>query len=409
MQGRVTLGAVLAATMAASTFMLTVFGVLSSELIAEFDVERWQVGALVTASSAAAGLLSPAVGHRVDGFGARASTVGALVLAAAALAAIAAAPTYLLLVAAALLTAVPQAMANPATNKVIAEQIAHGSRGIVTGVKQSGVQVGVFLGGLTLPALAAMAGWRVAVLVFAAAAAAAALVARATLPDDGDLHGDDEQPEGDRAPRGRARLADLPPLVRRITVYGFLLGVGGSTLVTWLPLYAQEGLGTTAGTAGFAVALAGAFGVVARIAWGRAAELRLGSLTSLRIIGLLAVLAPLALLAAGATTSPLLALLWAAAVLTGVSANSWNAVGMLAIIQGMPSRDTGRASGVVMFGFLAGLGIGAPTFGLSVDLTGSYVLGWSATAVVFAASLLVLRGADEPVPLGATSTAGRGS
>ena len=37
---------------------------------------------------------------------------------------------------------------------------------------------------------------------------------------------------------------------------------------------------------------------------------------------------------------------------------------------------TGRASGIVLFGFLSGLGIGPPIYGATVDATGSYTAMW---------------------------------
>ena len=186
--------------------------------------------------------------------------------------------------------------------------------------------------------------------------------------------------------------APLPPLVRAIVVYGFLLGAAGSALFTYLPSYAEEVLGVSGEVAGWAVALMGFTGVVARISWGRAAEHRLGPVRSLRIIAVAAVLAPALLVLADAAT--VVALLWPAAIVTGLSASAWNAVGMLAIITSLPSRDVGRASGLVMFGFLAGLGLGAPVFGFSVDRLGSYTPGWLAASAVFATALLTLRRLD---------------
>ncbi|HSM43636.1 MAG TPA: hypothetical protein VK969_01325, partial [Acidimicrobiia bacterium] len=60
----------------------------------------------------------------------------------------------------------------------------------------------------------------------------------------------------------------------------------------------------------------------------------------------------------------------------------------------------GRASGVVLLGFLSGLGIGAPIFGYSIDRLGTYVPGWTAVAAVFLLGLVVMRfRAVRPSPL----------
>ena len=65
-------------------------------------------------------------------------------------------------------------------------------------------------------------------------------------------------------------------------------------------------------------------------------------------------------------------LVWPAAVATGAGINAWNAVGMLAVVSVVSEDAAGQASGVVQFGFLMGLALGAPIFGAVVDATGSY-------------------------------------
>jgi cyanate permease len=63
-------------------------------------------------------------------------------------------------------------------------------------------------------------------------------------------------------------------------------------------------------------------------------------------------------------------------IITGASTSAWNSVGMLATIDEAGPALTGRASGVVLLGFLTGLGIGPPLYGATVDATGSYTLMW---------------------------------
>ena len=89
--------------------------------------------------------------------------------------------------------------------------------------------------------------------------------------------------------------------------------------------------------------------------------------------------------------------------MVGVSVSAWHSVGMLAVIQIVPSSLAGRESGLVYFGFLTGLGGGAPLFGWSVDLLGDYTPGWLAIAALFAFGYWAMLGVrDEealpPVP-----------
>ncbi len=362
-------GAILAVVMGVATFALTVFGVLTSQLITEFGIARWQVGALVTASSAAGAILSPTIGRLTDRFGARRSTLANLGLGTLALAALAVAPTFALLVVAALVTGVAQGMANPATNKLISLHVPAGSRGLITGIKQSGVQVGTVVGGLALPLFALAWGWRWAVAIFAGLAAIGLLAAFVIVPRD--------------PGRGTHEVVDqrgVPTGIIRLAAYGFLLGAGGSALFTYTALYGQETLGYSPAAAGAAVALMGVVGVVSRIAWSHAAER--GHRYRGSLVWLAALSAVAALLMAASVAFP--PLVWLAAATTGLSASAWNSVGMLAIIFMVPAATAGRASGVVLFGFLAGLGLGAPIFGWSVDALGTYLPGWLAAAALFA-------------------------
>lgn len=371
--------------MASATFALIVFGVLSAEIIETFGVARWQVGALVTASSLTGGLVSPRLGSWTDRLGARRAALATLAVSALSLMLVAIAPLYLLLVGAALVTGIAQAGSNPATNKLISLHVRPGRRGTITGVKQSGVQMGSFVGGLLLPVGAAAWGWRGAV----AAAAFVPLVLLAIAA--GTISPDPPTAAADHADGG----GPLPPIIRRLAVYGFLLGAGGTAVFTYLPLYAREALGFSGEAAGVAVALLGAAGITGRIVWGRVAEKRLGSKRVLSTLASLAVSAAL-LLAAGPVLGG--AVVWLAALLTGASASAWNAVGMLAIIQTVPAAMTGRGSGVVLFGFLAGLGLGAPAFGWSVDRLGVYTPGWMVVAALFALGWIVVVRAPAGLP-----------
>jgi predicted MFS family arabinose efflux permease len=365
---------VLALIMGVSTFALTIFGVLASHLIAEFAIDRWQIGALVTASSAAGAILSPTIGRLTDRFGARRSAVVNLGLGTLALTAVAISPTFLLLLLAALLTGVAQGMANPATNKLISLHVPAGRRGLITGIKQSGVQVGTVVGGLALPFLALLWGWRWAVAVFAAIAAIGLTSALAIVPPD---------PRGERGVIGT--INRVPAAIFRLAVYGFLLGAGGSALFTYTALYAQESLRYTESSAGTAVALMGLVGIVSRIGWSQRAER--GHRYRGSLLWLAALATGAALLMAASMSYP--GLVWLAAALTGLSASAWNSVGMLAVIFLVPAASAGRASGIVLFGFLAGLGLGAPAFGWSVDTLGTYLPGWLAAVTLFIGGWLV--------------------
>jgi predicted MFS family arabinose efflux permease len=368
---RVGFATLLAVTMASSTFAFTTFSVLSGDLLDTFGLQRWQLGALVTTAAVVGAVLSPPMGRISDRIGGRNALLVTLGLSGAALAAIALSPVYALVMAAALTAGVAQSMANPATNKLISLHGVDGGRGALTGIKQSGVQVGVFLGGSLLPLGAQTIGWRPTLLVAALAPLAGLALSRSILPATGNV----------RAPSGpdgvdRGELVRSPFLLRLAT-YGFLLGAGWSAVFTYLPDYGSNALGWDPTTAGLLVSAAGLFGIAGRIGWSWYAEHRSDAPRTLAIQAAISVVAVSAILAS--TRVP--PLLWVGAAALGGSSGSWNSVGMFAVIDRLPERAAGAASGIVMFGFLVGLGVGAPAFGWSVDLTGAYQVGLIAAAV----------------------------
>jgi predicted MFS family arabinose efflux permease len=373
---RISLAAVTATAMGVATFAVSAIGVLASDLISEFQVDRWQIGILVTATGLTGALVSPPFGRLTDRIGSTKSTIGVLITGMAAMSLVAISPSYAVLVFGALLSGIPNGWANPATNALIVDNVAAGARGVVTGIKQSGVQMGAFLGGLSLPLIATAANWRVAYAAFL------------VFPLAG-MIGMWRRPEAVRPTRARADDAgSVPTAVRWTAVSGALTGLGVSATTTFLPLFAEESQGWTHAQAGLLIAGVGLVGVVARITWGSLSERWMGHGRTLLVLALQSSLAAtlLALAAAGVVSSWVLV---PAALLFGSGAVAWNAVGMLAVMDYSPHQLVGRGTGLVQLGFLAGVGLGAPLMGLSVDRLEVYTPGWIVVASLFATGALV--------------------
>ena len=367
--GKVSLAVVTAATMAIATFPVVVFGVLATDLLAEFDADRWQIGALVTANAIVGALLSPFFGNLTDRLGATRSIAYALLAGAATLSLISLSPTYIFPIGATLLSGIPQGWCNPATNALIVQNVPEGKRGALTGIKQSGVQVGIFLGGLTLPALAGWLGWRAAVAAFLVLPA----IGLIGLRRDHDEH---------RVARHETRTGAVPAFINWVTAYGFISGLGTSAMLTFLPLFAQEDQSWRALQAGWLIAGVGLVGIAARIGWGMVSQAWFGHGRTLRILAILSTLSAALLALAAAEVAGSWVLIPAAALL-GTGGVAWNSVGMLAVMDYSPARLVGRGTGRVLFGFLFGLGVGAPLMGFSVDVFDSYLIGWVTIAVLF--------------------------
>ncbi|MGW1930574.1 MFS transporter, partial [Streptomyces sp. NPDC001919] len=137
------LTALLTTAMAFSMMQLFLLGALGPRLVDGLGVSETLLGLTTTVGFGTAAALSPAGGRVVDRVGPRRALVALLVVSGAALGLIGAAPGPGLLLVAVALGGLPQALANPATNKAILASVPAPRRGAVTGAKQSGVQLGL--------------------------------------------------------------------------------------------------------------------------------------------------------------------------------------------------------------------------------------------------------------------------
>ncbi|WP_060177228.1 MFS transporter [Streptomyces sp. IMTB 1903] len=366
------LTALLTCAMAFSMLQLFLLGALGPRLVTELHLSPALLGLTTTIGFAAAAALSPAGGRIVDRIGPRRSLVLLLLLSAAALTLIGAAPGAGLLLGAVALGGVPQALANPATNKAVLRAVPPARRGAVTGLKQSGVQVGAFAAGAPLAALASGIGWRGAVWTGAAAALLTGLWALRVLPAD-----PPPPPAGPRTqPAPRAMVAWL-------AVYSLFLGAGIASVNTYLALFGAQRLGMGPTTAAALVAVLGVAGIAGRVAWARAA--RPGRAEWLPGGLACGALGAAALLAAALAAGPLV---WLGAVAAGLFAVSANAVSMVLVLQRAAPGRAGQDSALVAAGFFAGFALGPPLFGLLAQ-SGRYGPGWLLVAAEFAAAAAV--------------------
>ena len=373
---RVSFTVLLAAAMAFATFAGPAFAVLARFIIDDLGLSRAELGWVVAAFSVVGAIASPAIGTLTDRVGGRKALAGIFILGGLGMLAISAAPSFAFLIAAGILTGMGQALGNPATNKLISVHIPIGRRGAVTGLKQSGVQIGVFLAGLLLPAGALAWGWRTTLTIAGSLSVLTLGAVGLVVPRD--------PPVRDEPGTSPGIVWSKPILW--LTIYGFLMGLAGGAVNTYIPLFAEESIGLSVTVAGSVAGMAGLVAFFSRIAWARHSERTSSYVASLRWIAGLSVVFVGALLAAESGGAWLL---WVGALGLGASATAWNAVGMLAVMVFASRERAGGASGAVLLGFLAGLGLGPPAFGWSVDRLGSYSPGLWGALVVFAVATVV--------------------
>ncbi|MFG2501911.1 MFS transporter [Streptomyces sp. NPDC048441] len=357
--------------MAFSMLQLFLLGALGPRIVDDLGISPTVLGLTTTVGFGAAAVLSPFGGRLVDRVGPRRCLVALLLISAVALALIGSASGVGILLASVALGGLPQALANPATNRAILASFAPDQRGPVTGMKQSGVQLGAFMAGLPLAALAGGAGWRVAIWTAAGASVIAAYWAARALPAD---------------PPAKAVATAWVPRgsTAWLAVFSLFLGCGIASVNTYVALYGTQRLGLGPTSAGALVAVLGVAGIAGRVGWAKIAG---HPGRAVRLPGLLAAGAVGAalLLAAAACVHPLV---WLGAVTVGVFAVAANAVSMVLVMQRAAPGRAGQDSALVSAGFFAGFALGPPLFGL-LAAGGHYAGGWLLVAGEFAGACVV--------------------
>jgi len=268
--------------------------------------------------------------------------------------------------------------ANPATNTLIGSHVPQRLHGLTVGIKQSGGPLGIALAGVAMPPLASHWGWEWAV----ATGATIPLIGLGLLWWSGARPG----PVGAR----RDRSVPHPSLglrIRLLTMNAMAIGWGMGAILGFMSVYAAEEVGMAETTAGGMLAVIGFVGTGARLVWGGLADRVRSSRALLVAMGLIGLVATAGVWVAR-DVGPWL--LIASAGVFGASVMAWNSVGMLAVIREAASERAGAASGMVVFGFLAGFTLGPWAFGALVDASGGYGLSLMMVALAFAVSIAVL-------------------
>jgi MFS family permease len=375
---RVAVIATLVAAMMAGTAMQFAAPILAPFLLPELGLGRAQFGALTAMYYLVGGLASPAAGGWSDRTGGRMALVATFVMSAAGFAVLAAARSWPLLLLAGAVGGLGAATSNPGTNRLVLASFGERARGTITGLKQSGVQLGAAIMGATLPPVALLVGWRATLLIAGGVLLLGIVLTLVALPAVADT-------SSTRA-RG-AGPAERNATVTTLSAFAALMGIGISSVTTYLPVYVVEQVRQSPTRAGLVLTVVASLGVAARVAWGLAADRVRRPLAVLPVLGLGA-LVGVALFAvapqAGAWT------LWVGAAVFGTTAMGWNGVAMLVAMTAVSRERAGWATGRVILWFYLGLVLSPVPFGLLADRTGSYVIGWIGVGTAFAAASWVV-------------------
>ncbi len=362
------LASMLGTQMAAAMALATV-PVLAPEIAAESGLEPSLVGVFVGVCFAAAMLGSAAGGALIARVGPVRTNQLALIASGAAVL-IAAVPTASALVLCALLLGAGYGPNTPSGSQVLARTVPPRRRGLAFSVKQSGAPLGAMLAGVVLPAAAALAGWRGALVVVLVVAAAAALLAqplrrRVDLADPGA-----RAVSSDTSTLDALRLVWRTAALRRVTVGGFALMVVHGCYQTFLVVYLVDAIGLGLAAAGAVYAVLQGAAAVSRVALGWLVD-RIGEARrTLFAVACIALASSLAV-AAFSPAWPL-ALMGAVCLAAGIGSSGWYGVFLAELARLAPEGEAGTATGGALFFVYFAIVAGPLAMSSVVAIAGSY-------------------------------------
>ncbi|PTN11156.1 CynX/NimT family MFS transporter [Nitrosomonas aestuarii] len=357
---------VLVFAMALPMLVLYAISTLGPLLSQDLVFDSTMLGYLVMSSFGLAAILSLWSGAIVDFFGTRKMLLVIFFTIAIAFMLIASVQTFAGLIMAVAICGIAQALANPVTNLLIAQQVTQDKKARIVGIKQSGVQLAALFAGLLLPGIALLYGWRAA---FWAIVPVAILFCFSTFLV---------------TPKAHVRITKgftytFPnSLLMWLMCIQFCMGISLSAYVTFLPTFAiQQGM--TLFMADSLIAVFGVMGMLSRIVLTPVgAKLKDESW----------LLCILAAIAAGAIVFTMYAdidrheWLWLGAACVGLSAVGTNAIAMSMVIRDSAFGTVTTASSFISVAFFGGFALGPPLYAILADYSGGFLLGWKMLVVV---------------------------
>ena len=345
-------------------------GALALQIGGDLDASVSAVAAGVTAFFLAGAFGAGPGGRLSERTGAlRAMRWAALATSVCLAAAAALADSLALLFVFLALAGLANAVAQPAINLFMADQVALERQGLAFGIKQSAIPAAVLISGLALPLLAIPFGWRATFALCALGPLAVAVVLSRQAPA---LR---PPPTRDRPPRPSRALI--------LIALGAALGSAAPGALSAYLVASGVDAGIDEGTAGVLAALGSAMSLLVRLSVGARADRRsdygFGMVTALLLTGSVGFV----LLSLGEPAPFVVGVVLAFALGWG-----WPGIFNMAVVH-LHREAPGAATGVSQTGIYVGAAAGPAAFGALYSATG-YATAWLVAAGVAVAAGLVL-------------------
>lgn len=294
------------------------------------------------------------------------------------------APSFALLLPILIVIGFAGATPTPAGSSAIIGAFTSRNRGLVMSIRQTGIPIGGAVAALLLPFVASLSGWRHA-LVVAGALAIGGAIAGAVL-----LRGRDDVARAPSTSIGQSYRGVATRDATYVGIAAIFLTLGQFVLVSYIALYLIEDWHLSVALGSLFLVAANVGGAAGRMLWGTVSDHVFGGVrrTPLIVVSLVAAAGFVALAALPNTTPAVLAVLLV--LVLGATVIGWNGVYITLLSEIAPPEMRGRSVAYGMTLSQVGIFGGPVAFGLLVDVTRSYQLGWCAVAATLLLAALLM-------------------
>lgn len=267
----------------------------------------------------------------------------------------------------------------PSSSQILMRVTPPHRRALTFSLKQSGAPLGGMLAGFMLPAVVALGGWKMAlVVVFVLTTITALVVEPLRRQLDARKHSALPAERASALASMRFVLGERP--LRRLTAGGVALMVAHACFQTFLVAYLVEHVALSLAIAGALYASMQAGGAVARVAIGWGVDRLRNARVILVVIAIIALVSSLVVAAFAPDWA--VAAMWAVCVLVGIGSSGWYGAFLAEVARVATVERAGFATGGVLF-FVYGAHVAAPIIAaLLIAGTGSYLPVFVAVAVL---------------------------
>lgn len=378
-------GTLAVSTITTAVVVLPAFqlGSLGTLLRDEFAMNESVLGGIIAVFFLSSAVSAPVSGRVADAIGAKRALLAGMLGSTISLLGVAVSIELWQLIAVLVVGGVANGLVQPAANLALSGA-GQRSRGLMFGIKQSGVPLSTLLVGLMVPGAALAFGWRWAFGLSAAFALGVIVLVAVTRFDE----------SGARANRGERMPARIRPLIA--LAIAAALGIAAATSLGAFTVESAVANGVDIGLAGWLLAVGSIAGASARLLVGWQADRAWAS--PITLMALLLGVGVVGYVVLAFVSGPLLILL---GVVVGYAFGwGWNGLLMYSVVLIQPHAPA-AASGIAQVGMSTGAALGPLGFGAIVSLSGGYALAWMGAAVCATVAALILLLVVRPRAAGA--------